>query len=151
MKQPPIEEQEFSFGHKRVIEIGDLRVARGLTRRPIESCKHNNTVYDTTERRIWCKDCEQEVDAFDAFINVVKYHYAAANVLEKRANQLKEVEQFTLRLRATRALERIWRGKLLPRCASCGAGMFANDYVNPSKIGKEFALAQIQKKKSDHT
>lgn len=73
----PIEPQDYIYGVK-VVQIEDLRVARGLTRRPLSSCAHKKLVYDHNERRIWCSDYETEVEAFDAFEGLVS-RLSAAN------------------------------------------------------------------------
>ena len=44
-KTPPIVEQEYLSGLK-VVDIGDLRVARGMSRRPVSTCHHRPLVYD---------------------------------------------------------------------------------------------------------
>lgn len=41
----PIEPQDYLYGTK-VVQIEDLRVARGMTRRPVSSCRHRKLVYD---------------------------------------------------------------------------------------------------------
>lgn len=51
MSNAPIEPHEYLYGVK-VVQIEDLRVARGLTRRPVSSCRHRKMVYDDKERRI---------------------------------------------------------------------------------------------------
>lgn len=68
MADEPIEDQNYLSG-LTVIDIGDIRVSRGMTRRPVSSCGHRRMAYDPKERRIWCKDCEKDVDPFDAFKN----------------------------------------------------------------------------------
>ena len=39
---------------------------------PLSSCRHRKMVYDERERRIWCSDCETEVEPFDAFMHLVQ-------------------------------------------------------------------------------
>ena len=51
MGDAPIEPQEYLSG-PTVVDIGDLRVARGLSRRPFSGCAHHSLVYDNKERRI---------------------------------------------------------------------------------------------------
>lgn len=49
-----------------VIDIGDIRVARGLTKG--EPCPHERLVYSVETRRVWCADCETDLAPFDAFV-----------------------------------------------------------------------------------
>jgi hypothetical protein len=51
-KDAPIIPQSF-IGGVKVVDIGDLRVARGLSRRTHAACKHDQLIYDANERRIW--------------------------------------------------------------------------------------------------
>jgi hypothetical protein len=82
MSKAPIEPQEYLYGVK-VVQIEDLRVARGLTRRPFSSCRHKSLTYDDKERRIWCRDCETEVEAFDAFVGLVEVFSAGKAQLDR--------------------------------------------------------------------
>ena len=66
-KDPPIVPMDFCGG-TTVVDIGDIRVQRGLSRRPFSACPHRGLTYDRKERRIWCKDCERDIfDAYDYF------------------------------------------------------------------------------------
>ena len=55
-----------------LVVIGDVRIARGLTRRECSKCPHKHMVYDQNERRIWCEDCERAVEVFDALMQIVE-------------------------------------------------------------------------------
>jgi len=140
--KPPVSEEDYRYGVK-VVSIGDLRVARGKTRRPVSTCKHKSVVYDQTERRVYCKDCEQEIDPFDAFMNAVEYFDDANKRLQRRADEIKEVENFTLRRRASKAMDQAWRRKnMVPCCVNCGKGMLPEDYVTVgSQVCREWAEA----------
>ena len=147
MDKPPVEPENYLHGVK-VVDIGDLRVARGRTRRPRSSCKHKRLNYDPTERRVWCEDCEQEVEPFDAFIGLVDNFAEANRRLERRADEIKEAEQFTLRRRATKALDKVWRGKMLPVCVNCGEGMLPEDYTSIGmQVCREIGEAQKRRRK----
>ena len=43
------------MGGVKVVDIGDVRIARGLTRREFSTCPHKHMVYDQNERRIWLR------------------------------------------------------------------------------------------------
>lgn len=145
MNKPPIHPENYISGVK-VVDIGDLRVARGKTRRPKSKCVHKHLVYDPIERRVWCEDCEEEIDPFDAFEGIVKSYDRALKILSQREAAVKEAEQFNIRRRATKALDQVWRGKMLPCCVNCGTGMLPEDYVNiEGTVGREFTLKQRNK------
>lgn len=84
MADDPIIEPGF-LGGVKVVTIGDLRVARGLSRRPYSSCSHRALIYDQSERRIWCQDCEKDVDHFAAFIHLVEQYDGAPAQMAARA------------------------------------------------------------------
>lgn len=146
-KTPPVIEQEYLTGVK-VIDIGDLRVARGLSRRPVSSCHHNQLVYDPHERRIWCKDCETDVEGFDAFVLLVKNFSAKTSELEHRAREIEEAEAFKIRTLAGKTIDKAWRSrKMLPCCPSCGSGLFPEDFKNScGMVGRKYAEARRKKK-----
>ncbi|HCN72334.1 MAG TPA: hypothetical protein DIS96_11700 [Pusillimonas sp.] len=122
----PIIEHEFSLGVK-VVDIGDLRVARGMARRERSTCKHAKLVYDTRERRVWCKDCETDVEAFDAFTSLVERFYA----FEDRISRLREIEAETLHSRAAKALDKVFRSRTMtPCCPHCNRGILSEDVVH---------------------
>lgn len=147
-KDPPIVEQDFLYGMK-VVDIGDLRVSRGLSRRPASNCRHINLVFDASERRIWCKDCELNVDSFDAFKSIAEQWASAYKDLDRRQEKLDEVERFKLVSLAAQQLDKVWRKRsMVPACPCCGNGLFPEDFKNgvQSMLGKDYALAKRKKK-----
>jgi hypothetical protein len=149
-KDPPIEPQEYIAGVK-VVDIGDLRVARGLSRRPHSSCEHKTMVYDQNERRIWCEDCEKNVEAFDAFVSLVEWHSKAANRIKERLNRVAEAEKNTVRSLAAKAMDEVWRSRnMVPACPHCGQGLFPENFKHGcSSLSREYAeqIAKFRKKK----
>lgn len=89
-KSPPIEESSF------VVDIGDYRVSRGLTRRPFSGCHHRSMVYDERERRVWCKDCESDVEAFDAFLKLSNHFRSQTQKLETREKIVADAESHSI-------------------------------------------------------
>lgn len=149
MADEPINNPGF-LGGVNVVDIGDLRVARGLTRRPPSACTHRSLFYDQNERRIWCGDCEHDVEAFDAFRLLTENYDRAYRLLQSRANEITEAEKFTLRSLAAKAIDKAWRSRtMLPACPSCGAGLFPEDFKNGvlAHVGREYAAALRDKKK----
>ncbi|MGY2286843.1 hypothetical protein [Pseudomonas gingeri] len=127
MSDAPIEPQEYLYGVK-VVQIEDLRVARGMTRRPASTCRHKKLVYDDKERRIWCSDCEAEVEAFDALIGIVEVFSAGMSSLKRRRSELDEAEKFQIRSRAAKVMDGAWRStKMAPLRPHCNTAILPED------------------------
>lgn len=147
-KTPPIVPQEYLSGPK-VVDIGDLRVARGLSRRPVSSCKHHQLVYDDRERRIWCKDCETDIEAFDAFKQIVeRFHYAATEA-QRLLDQAAEAQKFALISIAGKTIDKLWRSKRhVPTCPHCDAGIWPEDVKRMGQVSKEWDGARRNRPRS---
>jgi len=126
-KDPEIQPQEF-LGGVKVVDIGDIRVARGLSRRAYSGCQHRQLVYDKNERRVWCKDCERDIESFDAFELVVAQFYDAKRHYETMQREVEEAQQHNLHLIACKNLDHVWRGKMVPACPHCKAGLLPEDF-----------------------
>lgn len=147
MTDAPIDPQDYQYG-PTVIQIGDLRVARGLTRRPRSSCSHRQLVYDNSERRVWCKDCESEVDPFDAFLNVVSVWSSASHNHKRRERELAEAEAFTIISRAAKVIDTVWRSKRsVPLCPHCRAAILPGDVVGGVSTASRELVEQRRKNK----
>lgn len=148
MVDEPIDEQGF-MGGVNVVDFGDLRVSRGLTRRPYTSCRHKRLSYDSKERRIWCRDCETDVDPFDAFMVIVENFDGACKKLDRRAQEVADAEAHTLRRRAAKEIDKAWQSRdMVPQCPSCDAGLFPEDFVRGiSRINREWAEAQRKRQR----
>lgn len=145
-KTPPVVEHDFIYGMK-VVDIGDLRVARGMSRRPVSACKHRPLVYDQKERRIWCKDCETDVEAFDAFLLIVENFKAAASEIERRQRDLEEaISHNIIRIAAKRMDEHFRRKKMVPTCPHCHHGIFPEDVPRMGSINREWEEARRARK-----
>ncbi|MFK4136745.1 hypothetical protein ACI2KR_31430 [Pseudomonas luteola] len=142
MSKPPIEPLDFTYGVK-VVQIEDLRVARGRTKRPASSCRHRSMVYDAIERRIWCDDCEIEVEAFDAFLALLEVFGAGQKSIEQRKQELAEAEKFQLRMRASKVMDEAWRSQTLtPLCPHCSTAILPDDVVGGlAMTSKQLAMA----------
>lgn len=148
-RDPPIEEKEYITG-MTVVDIGDHRVARGMTRRSFSGCNHHRQVYDQQERRIWCKDCERDVEPFDAFVSIVNQLSAATMKLDSRAKRLAEAEAFQARSLAVKELDKVWRKRrMVPACPHCNMGLFPEDFKNGVGVvlGREYAEALVRRKR----
>lgn len=145
MKTPPIEPLQLPG---TVVNIGDIRVARGLTRRPQSTCKHRHMAYDPQERRIYCYHCEQEIEPFDAFVALSEQWKNAFEALESRREELRELREFEPRRRATKEMDRAWRSRnMVPACPHCHHGLFPEDFERGvTMIGREYAQARLKKR-----
>lgn len=143
MSDEPIEDVKYLHG-VTVVDIGDIRVSRGMTRRPYSSCTHRRMAYDPKERRVWCKDCEKDVDAFDAFVGITEQYHKAYDHLKDEQRKLAEAQQFQCRSIAAKNIDEAWRKrKSVPACPHCSNGLFPEDFVKGmGMIGREFALAR---------
>lgn len=148
MSDEPIEDQNYLSG-LTVIDIGDIRVSRGMTRRPVSSCRHRRMAYDPKERRVWCRDCEKDVDPFDAFKNLCENYHAAHEDMKRQRQEINEAAQFQCRSIAAKNIDEAWRKKkMVPACPHCSNGLFPEDFVKGvGMVGRDFALARRAAKK----
>jgi Zn finger protein HypA/HybF involved in hydrogenase expression len=148
MSDAPIEPQDYLYGVK-VVDIGDIRVSRGMTRRPHSSCGHRQQVYDDKERRIWCKDCETELEPFDAYICLVSVMDGHIKTLKRREEQVKSAEAFSLRSRAAKRMDEYWRSHTMaPMCPHCDGAILPDDVVN-GLAQKSKSIEIASRKRSD--
>ncbi|MFN3169314.1 MAG: hypothetical protein ACE37E_01320 [Hyphomicrobiales bacterium] len=145
-RDPPIDDIKYLSG-LTVVDIGDLRVARGKSRRPYSGCDHRSVVYDQHERRIWCKDCERNVEPFDAFVALAERYGTALDNLERRRKEITEAEGHTLRSRAAKVMDDHWRStKHAPCCPHCREALLPEDVLRPlARMGKEIERARRAK------
>lgn len=148
MSDAPIIPQDYAFGVK-VVQIEDLRVARGMTRRPASSCRHKKLVYDDKERRIWCSDCEAEVEPFDAFVGLCEVFSSGVNQLNRRRREVEEAEKFQLRSRAAKVMDEAWRSKTLaPLCPHCHEAILPEDVAGGvAQTSKQIIIAARKRSK----
>lgn len=141
MSKPPIIPLNYIHGVK-VVDIGDLRIARGKTRRERTSCKHLNLTYDDNERRVVCDDCETELDPFDAFKALVEHIDGATKRLQHREDQIKKAESFAIRSVAAKHVDKVWRSRTrVPLCPHCKQALMPDDF----KHGCATTGAQIER------
>jgi len=143
-KAPPIEATNYISG-VNVVDFGDLRVARGKTRRPFRTCRHKSMAYDPNERRIYCNDCESDVEPFDAFMALVERQDRAIKHFERVKKEAEDARSANLHRIAAKKLEKTWRGKLLPCCPHCSRGITPADMEHHSCVGKTFEMKKREK------
>ena len=145
-KTPPIVEQEYLSGLK-VVDIGDLRVARGMSRRPVSTCHHRPLVYDERERRIWCKDCETDIEGFDAFLLVASQFASAAKKIEAQLREVQEARAHNIiRIAAKQMDEHFRRKNMVPACPHCHEGIFPEDVPKMGSISREWEQVRRARK-----
>lgn len=143
----PIEPKDYLFGVK-VVDIGDLRVARGMTRRPHSTCAHRALVYDDQERRVWCSDCEAEVEPFDAFKGLVERMDGHIKNLNKRLRAVAEAEVHALRSRAAKVMDEAWRStKMAPLCPHCSVPILPEDVARGVATASKSLVIAARKRK----
>jgi hypothetical protein len=96
----------------RIVDGGDAEVP--VVRQPRQRfCRHGRFRLDETARRVYCGECEQEVDAFGALYAIAtmfervnsqyKHAQAEAKHVEQRLEELKRLERNAkARVRRTR-------------------------------------------------
>jgi len=149
-RDPPIEPLQYLRG-VTVVDFGDVRVARGMTRRPVSTCPHVHLIYDNDERRVWCKDCEHDVDGFDAFRMLAERCDVTIKAIKAREDAVSEAERFQIRSIAAKKMDEAWRHRdMVPACPYCKNGLFPEDFKNGvSLIGKDFAKGRSMNRKGD--
>jgi len=137
-RTPPIEPQEY-LGGVTVVDFGDLRVARGLTRRPARICRHGGMRYDPRERRIWCPECETDVEPFDAFMALVEQFDVAQKRAKRMLAEAKEAQSHALISIAAKQMDQHFRRRnMVPACPHCSAGIWPEDVKRMGLVGKEY-------------
>ena len=136
-----------------VIDLDGVRVERGLPDTPHrQRCEHRQLVYNTEERRVWCKGCKRTVENFEAF-TVLAQHFenmvrAAAHKMEIANAALKA----TIHRRATKAIDKAWSGHVgAIGCPHCRGGLLPEDFADGvrSWTSREIELARRAKGKGD--
>lgn len=134
MSDTHIEPLDYIYGVK-VVDIGDARIKRGKSRRPIGTCAHKNMHYDQEERRVWCADCESNIEAFDAFTILVENFDRQIKRLQDRESKIIEAEATTLVSRAARVMDAEWRKhKTAPLCPHCSTALLPQDILRGLKV-----------------
>ena len=126
-----------------VISLADVRVARGWSR-PSKVCGHKSLVYSSKERRIECKDCDQQVDGFDAFMVLCAHFHSMESASRSREARTKEALGAVIIRRAAKAFDKAWGRKMAPCCPHCRGGLLPEDFANgaASSMGQEFEIAR---------
>jgi hypothetical protein len=118
-----------------------------MARRPYSTCAHRGLTYDSRERRIWCGDCETDVEPFDAFTLLVENMSTALSDLDRKEKQIEEAMNFQLVSVAAKTLDKAWRKRnMVPACPTCGHGLFPEQFKTISvSLGRDYAKAKLKR------
>lgn len=142
MSESPLEE---TANLSTVIDLAEVRIARGETSAKERVCEHRNILYSTNERRIWCKDCQRTIDGFDGFLIFAKNFTAMMADAENKVSAANAALAHATRLRATKQLDRIWSGNVMAvGCPHCKGGLLPEDFANgaTSAWSRELEMAR---------
>ncbi len=145
MDNAPIEELEYITS--QVIDIGDFRVARGQSRRPVTLCEHKRLTYDLRERRVWCEDCETTIGSFDAFMLIVEHFQAIERHADSLMHKAMEAQSATLHMRAAKHVEKVFRRRMAISCPLCHDGITADDLLRCGEVSLEIVMARRAREK----
>jgi hypothetical protein len=111
------------------------------------ACTRRKLVYDFQERRVWCQDCEQAVEPFDAFVILVEHFAAAERSLTQRRVAIAEAEAERLVLLAARQIDQEWHAGMpeLRRRAVPGRFQARHSDARP-RIRRSAAPSAFEKK-----
>ena len=135
----------------KVVDIGDVRVSRGRTRRPATTCNHKSVTYDSTERRVWCQDCETELDHFEAFMLLVNQWDVCMRKHDRRESEIKSAEAHTLRRRAAKKMDAAWQSRsMVPCCPHCNEALLPDDVMGRLNMAsKEWVIASRKRQEKN--
>jgi hypothetical protein len=88
-------------------------------------CRHQRFLIDKRHGSVECADCGELVSAFHALLAVAGEETDYHSKLSSMRAEMREIASYAPRLRAVKALEKIWRGKMLPMCPHCKRGITA--------------------------
>lgn len=152
-KDPPLEVlPDGGTYHGVVVDLDKVRIRLGRTPYRVKNCEHKALIYSPSERRVWCENCERTIDNFDAFLIFTRHFERMESEARHKLTTAQEALNSAARLRATKALDRMWAGgKMAPCCPHCHAGLLAEDFANGvgAAMSKELVLAGRRRKGSE--
>lgn len=149
-KIEPLDKDGQAFGN--VIDLAGVRIRSGRsTTRFGEKCGHMRMTYDQSERRVWCEDCNRTVDSFDAFDVLVKHLAEMERAAKDKLYRANEAIQTSIVSLATKALDRVWRGRrMAPCCPHCRVALLPEDFANGvgHSVSREIEIARRRQRKA---
>lgn len=131
----------------QLIDLAGVRMQRGYSKPSGPRCKHLNLRYCTEkgERRVWCADCERDIDPFDALLVLADHFHEMLSAAHDMRREAAEALKQTARLRATKALDKAWSGRVMAvDCPHCRRGLLPEDFVTGGfgRQSRELELAR---------
>lgn len=130
-KQPPLKADEGGtpFGTPP-IDLAEMRIKFGRPAPgPVKLCEHRTLIYSTSDRRVWCEDCERTVDNFDAFKTVVDHFHAMERQARAKLRNAEEAEKAVIHRRAAKVFDRAWSGRQMAVCCPhCRGALLPEDF-----------------------
>ena len=134
-----------------IIQLGEYIFKEGRRRNRFkngEDCPHKTITYCSESKRVWCVDCESTLDTFDCFERLLNQWDQNIHIINKRFEKVKAAEEHTLRSRAAKALDDIYRRrKMVPACPHCKRGLLADDWLTGHQytVSKELEIRRREK------
>lgn len=113
-----------------------------------KECRHQRLEVDESNRKVTCKDCGREVDAFEALVIVADTAGEVQRTWEAMRKAHRDLAAYVPRLRAVRELESMWRGNRLPLCPHCKEGVTAEGLSQMGWVNRAYAEA-VRKDKAE--
>lgn len=131
-----------------VINLADVRVRFGKPKTP-NKCNHKDLVYDFSEKRVWCKECEKSIENFDAFMVLVDNFTAMIKEIKRKSFEVTEALKHNIISRAAKKIDEAWRRKsTVPCCPHCKGALLPEDFENGVyQSSKALEIARRNKKK----
>jgi hypothetical protein len=136
-----------------LIDLAGVRIQRGTPKYNPNQCKHKNILYQSNskERRIWCSDCERDIDPFEAFMMLSEHLEEMLSDAKSMRRQAFDALKNTARLRATKALDQAWSGNVMAvACPHCHGGLLPEDFTNGGhQTSREIEIARRKRKANE--
>lgn len=122
-----------------IIDIGDSR----FQRKRGQYCQHKHLEYSVENLTVECKDCQEIIGGFRAFLLTVAAWERDRDNLEARRKAVEELEvksQIRL-LKATAKVNEAWRRRnMVPCCPHCHEAIFPEDGFGDSLTNKQMEI-----------
>ena len=131
---------------ENVISFGEAK----LKRTHGKYCTHDNLTYDPANRIVECRDCERQIDGFDAFMVLVHHHSAAFSKMNAEYRKARELTKARIYTEAARELGRAWSGKniMAVACPHCERGLLPEDFLSGgTRFSREWEIANRRRDK----
>ena len=135
-----------------LIDLAGVRIQRGMTSHAATKCKHMNIRFceDRGDRRVWCVDCQSNIDPFDALAMIALHLQRMLDSAHSMRAEAQKALGATARLRATKVLDRAWSGNVMAvACPHCKNGLLPEDFLTGShQISRDLEIARRKRRDS---